>query len=507
MRNRTILIMLIPIVFLLLIMTPISAQLSITFQNEIKVSNLNSWGLAIYNDNAYVVTYNNNLTIIEVNLVTGSIIANYSLGDSFEIMDIAYGDNYFWGIAFTWSGGDHNLVLMKFNKDFEPLSTIDLAIDAYNSYIQGITYRDGYIWSILVNGSINYLARISMDGTVKIEHNLTNILHLSDNEYLVDVEFLAGEPVVLHADGLLENLNGEIVLNATKYIGSMSSDTSYSFDGLSIYNDKLVVKYSYYSRLTNGNNLESMEEGSGFLIFNIQSEGETSSGGPIPEKDAPAVATSSLASAAVAVGAGALVTAAAAGTPATVTTAGSAMSQTTGSPRVSTAGIESSVGGPSLSGKLRSLALKMAKFLAKLIRRKKKREEGEEEFEKPSFFKTTIFLAIIGAIIGGYIGLVLSKPIMQLFSVLSSSIGLSLGAFGATIGSILLYFYLKSVIILKRIVKKLSLYASVIGGYYGVISSTITLVSLTGYLGLLAFLVLVVIASLIGIIVLGLSLS
>jgi len=493
--------------FFILITTPLAAQTNIVFEKEIKIRNFDCWGLAVYGDNAYVVTYYNNPIISKISLTTASILNNYSIEDSFEIMDLAYGDNSFWAIALTWSETGHELALIKFTTDFEIVSMTNISINPINSYLSGITYKDGYIWSILINDSINYLARIDMNGAIRIEYNLTDLLKISTNEYVVDVEFLSGDPIVLYDNGLLKNLEGEIILNATNYIDLNNSlDASYWFDALSLYNDKLVIKYNYRINSMSNKYLTGVESGTGFMIFSIQKE-STSTGGVISEENAPAVATSSLASAAVAVGAGALVATAAAGAPATMTAAGSITSQSSGSTQVSTTGIEGTVGGPSLIGKLRSIALKIAKILMKLIRRKKKKEEGEEEFEKPSFLKVTIFLTFVGAIIGGFIGVSLSKPIMQLFSVLSSSISLPLGGFGATIGSILVYFYMKNIIVLKSIIKKISLFASAIGGYYGLVTSTLTLISLAGYLGLIAFLLLSSISIVIGIVVLGLTLQ
>jgi len=500
---KKILIIPLTILFILFIafIGPARAQANITFANEIKIEKLNAWGPAVYEDYCYVITYREELTVSKISLTSGEILENYTIEGIDEVMDLTYGDNSFWAIAYQWGESGHSFLLLRFNMDFEIIATRNISINTGYVYLSGLTYKDGYIWALLTNESVEYLAKVDQEGNVYTEYNLTELMNLTHSEYLIDVEFIDNEPVVLLENGAVRSIHGDLILNVTDYVSVASNaNVSYWFTGFARYEDKLIVHYSYY------NESDYTKSGSGFVIFNIQYP-ETPSGGIISEEDIPSIATTSAVSAAIATGASAVAVSASTGTSAatTVTVSGSITSVQTGAPQATGPGTGAPMGAPDLTSRLRSIAFKIAKKLSRLFKRKKKKEEEEEEFEKPSFLKVTIFLAILGAIVGGIIGFVLSKPITEMFSVLSSAIGLSLGAFGATIGTIIVYLYFRGAIIVRRITRKLALIASAVGGYYGVISSTLTLLTIAGLFGITALIILATISSLIGITVLGLS--
>ena len=466
------------ITFLISLAVAVQAQTAIEFEKEIDLGNIYSDVGIIHDGYYYIVSGYGDINISKVDIENGNLVENYSLKISVEEVSTAtFGDGYFWIIAFNWTEESEEYLVLKYTENFDLVSTIKLKLGNGYPWVSGATYNEGRLWILFSNETKYYIAIVSSDGEILIRYNITNLIN-GDEVYAVDVEYIENKLTILLNNGTIIDLDGHLVLNAITFTTLVNdSNLSFYFTSISVEENKMAIQANYYARYqATKYNTAVSGYGVRILLFNVPKP----SGGISATTTTQAATTGAVSaviattSAGVAVAVSGTATSTSTGVSATggeIKTVGTIQTATTGSPGTST-----------IFDKIRSFGLKIASKLPRFLRRKKKKEDEEEEYQKPSFTKTTLLLASIALVIGAIVGVIVGKAFTELLTVITSSIGLTLGTFGATIGTLILYVYKKGVIVVRKLLTKLALIVSALGGYYGIISSSFALISLLGIL-------------------------
>lgn len=502
MRKRSIIIIFAAVfIGTLLLTSGVSAISSadIKLKRIVKLEAEDVWGSTIYDgENLWMLETDwrtGQVYLLTFSPINGSLLSNQSLSVEF------FGDIY----ATTYIQGKLVVITSEYNSTLDRyqyfLYTINLAYPNNASYIDvsipeeyyliDITAQGNNIFAILGSKNQSGYRIVKIDPTDGTVTGATQQINFNTTEmHYLRIGYIGDSLVVYTGKGEIYDMNGKLLCNATKDLEGKYNITFTEVISLSNTpdgKDFAILMYANYHPV--GEFSYNQEYGYFVMIYQTQPSApsqvvDLGSTDPAEPVTSSSIAVSTIAAASASASAIAVSTSSSATTAGAATTAGTSVGATT------TSVLPAGRGGE--SNKLWNYGLKIGKSLAKLIKRKKKKEE--ERFEKPSYLKLLIYLAIASAVVALALIVFRLDLLVNIFSVASIvfiGVGLGFGSFGFLIGYLLVRAIKKNLLPPATTFGKLGLYASIIGGAYGIGTS------------ILKFLAIVGIVSLVGIVIIG----
>ena len=482
------------------------------------------------------------ITVWKYNL-DAEIIEGYDLGIPSSGFDSYYsgietdGTNLYI-LIYNYTSTNYTFVVYNMNsRSIQKSITIDTL--NVNGYLLDLEYVSGDLYTISISSNIELekgitvnsanpnvtvyrldpntgkLAREDLDTSVTTKnYGLGQHFAYIGDEFIIDlypaaIATLSGN-IIANTTEQTPNLNipqGSEIISEESVIAAMDSSPN-NTDLLAV-----VEKYVQYNQSGN----IGYASVSYLVKYTYNSSGGTSLTGGLtgePDVTEPITASSiavatvsataaagavSTAAASTATGTAGGITASSAGGATASGTAGTSGAGGVGSSGASTTGVgtssaELTVKSTGISGRIERYGIRIGKYALKLLKRKKKRGEGEEEkFEKPSFIKLMVYLAIISGVLTGLFFLFNKGILADLFvagSTLVTGIGFSFGVFGLLTGYLLWKALKQGLLPPATLIGKISIFASILGGAYGFITSALKLWGAFGFISIFAWLVL-----------------
>ncbi len=450
-----------------------------------------------------------------------------------ELSTIAYDGSNLWGLMYNWSSDE--LILFKISLTTGIAESSNVISGTVLGYAHLSVYFNNYIWVITnyydtnVSRYIHYIYRINPSTNTIVDYQMINvsgsfwinsmtvyqnkILLLISDQTTVKIVELDYETGGLIETNLESNFNttelrsnmlgtfgdsliqytygGEIYDEKSNLLRNITEDFPYNASFVEIWDLDTSPDGSKVTLLVYADYYEQNQQKYGYFIMKYHkkktTEGVTTEATPTEPVTASSVAVATVAAATA--------TAAVASMATTASTAATATAATT-----SAAGIGSSaVSMFPLSSKGEGLerfwkyGLRAGKALSKLIGRKKK---DEEKFSKPSYVKALVLLAIVSSIVSLAIYVWVAGFLSDFFaltSIVMIGVGLGFGVFGALIGYLLLYAIRNNLLPPATTFGKIGLFASLIGGLYGILTSIFKFLLILGIVSIVGIVVIMLI--------------